>query len=313
MSKKINIQAKLTIIDHDSIAKYLHEIRIDKSTKPLLKQDEVNLFNQYKLSGDPKVKELIIKANLRWVISVAKQYSYPKIKLQDLINEGNIGMIDAIDRFDISRGVSFITFATNYIRLAITSYINDVAMDIPQPANRYRINKLIKKSISDLKLMGIVEPTDENIVKHYTLIKKPTDPKMSTLLLNDIRNNSKDFVSMHTKVSDTDDAIELSDTFETQNNWRADHNLITKEKKNIAYNHLSKLLTDKQLQIVTMSFGLNDYEPHTNEQIGEILGYTRERIGQILKTSIDVLKHHKKLMFEVLGSTTDTSTIETYN
>lgn len=303
---KLTIQAKLTIIDQDSIGKYLQELRIDKSTIPLSKEDEVKLFNQYKMTGDLRIKERITKANLRWVVSVAKQYSYPKIKLEDLINEGNIGMIEAIDKFDVSRGTSFVTFATDYIRLAIRSYINDIAKDIPQPGNRNVINKLVKRATFDLKLLGYENPTDEQIVEQYMLIKKSVDPKLNTVLLNEIRNNSKEFVSMHTTISDLEDSLELCDTFKSSQEWTADFEMCQNETKKLLMQCLNNLLSEREVEIVCMSFGLIDNEPLTHDQIGARLGFTRERIGQILNKAVNKLKKEKSIIGQLLGTSKET-------
>lgn len=304
---KFNIQAKLTITDQDSIGRYLQELRLDKTTTPLTRAEEISLFSHFILTKDEKIKERIIKSNLRWVISVAKQYSYTKIRVGDLINEGNLGMIEAVDKFDVSRETSFITFATNYIRLAITSFINDVAVDIPQPANRFRINKLIKKTLLDLKLTGNDSPSDEQLVDYYKTIKKLSDPILSTVLLNEVRNNSKDFVSMHTSISSKNEDYELSDTFKSTKEWNADFELQETEKSNVLINYLNKLLLERELNVVLMTFGLNGHESLTPEQISERLGYTRERVGQILNDAVKKLKVNKSILGALLGDSKDTN------
>jgi RNA polymerase primary sigma factor len=293
---KFNIHAKLTIIEQDSIDKYLQELRLDKTTTPLSRAEQNSLFSQYKMTGDKLIKDRLIKSNLRWVISVAKQYTYTKVKLADLINEGNIGMIEAIDKFDVSRETSFITFATNYIRLAITSYINDVAVDIPQPANRFRINRLIKKALLDLKICGNNTPSDYQLVEYYASIKKQCDPILSVSLLNEVRNNSKDFVSMHTSVSSSSEDYELIDTFKSSKEWNADFEMEKTEKTNILNEYLKKHLNERELEIITMSFGLITQLSMTNEEISFRTGYTRERVGQIIKEGVKKLSKNKNIL-----------------
>lgn len=302
--RKINIQQRLTILDQMSLELYLQEIRkYDKLTMA----KEIELFNEYKMTGNPRVKDTIVKANLRWVVSVAKQYMYPKAKLEDLINEGNIGLLIALESFDVSRGTRFITYATNYIQMSISSYCNEVLPDIPQPANRSRLNKMIKKSTTDLKLMGYDNPTDEQIVDHYMSVKNDEDLKMSTVLLNEVRNNSKPSVSMHVNVGDDDNSLELADTFKAGEMWATDYVINEQEKSDILLQQLNKILNDKESMIVCLHFGLNGNDAHTLDQIGTRLNYTRERIGQLLTKAITKLKDNKAIFGQILGASKDTA------
>lgn len=297
---------KLTIIDQESIGKYLQEVRIDKDTKPLTKQEEIDLFNEYKLTASEKVKTRIIKANLRWVISLAKQYSYPKIRLEDLINEGNIGLITAFDKYELDKNVRFATFATFDIRLAINSFIHETGVDIPQPANRTRVNALLKKANLDLRMVGIENPSDEELLEVYDRIKKPTDLKLDLLLLQEIRMNTGNFVSMSTSLSSDGDTLTVGDFISASNDYNADKNIMHSEENSIIVNKLRTILSEREFEIVKLHFGLN-CEEKTLEQISEFLGYTRERIGQILQGSLKKLQGHKKLMFEILGKQSDQS------
>ena len=306
MQQKFNVQNKLTIFDQDSIRLYLQELRTDPETTPLSKEDEYKLFAEYQMTGSKKIKERLIKANLRWIVTVAKQYTYPKARLEDLINEGSIGMITAIDKFDLSRGKRFTTFATNYIRLYINAYINEILSDIVQPANRFKINSLLKAAKVQLNLIGIVEPTDEELVDQYMTIKDAKDPVLTTVLLQEIRNNSKSFVSSHATLSGTED-FELQDTFKTTSDFNTDNNIVTTEKKESIVKTLTQLLGERDANIVMLHFGLNGNDEMTLEQIADRMGYTRERIGQLVQNCIKKLTPHKKLMFELLGSSKETS------
>ena len=140
-------------INQDEIQLYLKDIRKLKVMTP-----EREKILSKKITDEnctEREKELIYKelleGNLRFVITVAKQYQNQGLSLSDLINEGNIGMMNAIDKFDLSKGKRFTTFSTYYIRLSINSYINDTLSDIVQPANRFKINNLLK---NDLKQMS---------------------------------------------------------------------------------------------------------------------------------------------------------------
>jgi len=310
MSRRFNIQQRLTILDQACLVQYLQDIR---QFDVLTKSEEVALFNEYNITSDKKIKDKIVNSNLRWVVSVAKQYVYPKARLEDIINEGNLGLIMCVDTFDVTRGIRFITYATNYIKLQITSYCNNTLPDITQPANRPRLNKMVKKSIIDLKLLGQDNPSDEQIVEYYMIIKESTDLKLTTVLLNEVRNNSKPAVSMHSSVSDTDCQLELADTFKASAKWSADYELNKEENNSEIFNSLSNILNERETNVVCMSFGLNGEETYTLEQIGYRLGYTRERIGQILKQSVDELKNHKDVFGPILGVSKDTAHLNESN
>lgn len=305
MNKKIFTQAKLTIIDQLSIKQYLSEMSKDKYA-PITREKEITLFEDFRKTGNSKTKELIINANMRWVISVAKQYDYPKIRFEDLINEGNIGMIHAIDKFDHNRGVSFYNFATLYIRTALTQFVNETAADISQPANRKTINNLLKTAKMQFINEGNHQPSDEELLERYSIIKEKTHPVLSYSLLQEIKHNTQGFVSASTTLNAKDmENVELQETFKSGNEYNADY-VITLSEKQLEINQLlSKVLSEKEKQIIELSFGLNGCEAKTLEQISEINGLTRERCGQLLKNSLKTLKKHKQLMFELLGAGKD--------
>jgi RNA polymerase primary sigma factor len=178
--------------------------------------------------------------------------------------------------------------------------------DIVQPANRFRINSLLKTAKVQLNLIGIVEPSDEELVDQYMTIKDAKDPVLTTVLLNEIRNNSKSFVSSHATLSGTED-FELQDTFKTSSDFNTDNNIVTTEKKESIVKTLTQLLGERDANIVMLHFGLNGNDEMTLEQIADRMGYTRERIGQLVQNCIKKLTPHKKLMFELLGSSKETS------
>ena len=304
MSRKaFNIQNKLTIIDQESIARYLQEIRIDPDTEPLTPQMEVALFSEYRLSGSTKIKMRLIKANLRWVVTIAKQFEYPKAQLGDLINEGTIGMIKAIDKFDVSLGNTFLTFATWYIRTEINQYINDVLADVVQPANRFRINKLMRKAEKQLRKDGNDTPTDEQLVAQYAKIKEKTDPVVSLALWNEVRVQSKDFVSMSTQLrAEGMEDCDLESTFRSGAEYNADSHIAKGDHKSEINGLLNSALNAREKQIVEMRFGLNGRDEKNLDQIAEIMGFTRERIGQILQGALNKLKPHKRKVYELCGS-----------
>jgi RNA polymerase primary sigma factor len=304
--KNMNIQNKLTIIDQQSIGKYLQELNVDKNTVPLTPDMENQLFVQYKLSGDKAIKERLIKANLRWVVTIAKQFSYPKARLEDIINEGNIGMIKAIDKFDPTRGTSFLTFATWYIRQEITSYINDTLADVAQPANRYRINRVIAKAEAILRAKGNDNPTAHDLIELYMAIKENTDPVLSIADYNEIKMQSKGFVSMETQLPGVDgEEMNLAGTFKSGNDFAPDYEIKVADKKYEINQLLNACLSGREKEIVEYSFGLNTREEKTLDQVSEIIGLTRERVGQLLQGSLVKLKEHKSKVRELCGTEKD--------
>lgn len=312
MSKRnFTIQNRLTIQDQLSVKVYLQEINSNKQCLPLSTADELNLFKELKETGDKKLQERLFLANTRWVVTIAKQYENTKTKLGDLINEGNIGMLTAMKKFDPSLGYKFITFATPYIRREINTYLNQTLADIVQPVNRKRINTLLKQATKTLIKSGIDEPTVEDIVDKYMEIKEKKDPIIDVNYVVEMNMQSTGFVSASTTLShDTDN--DLSSTFMSGSDYNADKDIVEFEKRNEIENALASVLTEREKNVVMLHYGINQDEALTLEQVADILSYTRERIGQILKDAIKKLTNHKQLMFSLLGSSRDKSQMNVY-
>jgi RNA polymerase primary sigma factor len=305
MRKNMHIQNKLTIIDQESIGKYLNELSSNKATVPLTPAAERELFEEYKRSGSRAAKDRLILANTRWVVTIAKQFSYPKARLEDLINEGNIGMMKAIDKFDPSRGTSFLTFATWDIRQAITTYINETLADVAQPANRYRINRLMGQASAALAADGFHYPTTEQMIEVYGTIKDGTDPILSAADYNEIRSQSAGFVSMESRLSGRDgEDMTLEATFRTTPDYDADHEVASGDARAEMESLLSKCLSPREKEIVEHSYGLGGRDEKTLEQVADILEpkLTRERVGQLLQASLVKLRAHRGKIGELCGT-----------
>jgi len=291
MKKNVQIANKLTIIDTLSIKNYLSDIS-KLSFQPLSAEKERLLFADYAITTDKriknKIKNIIVNSNLRFVITVAKQFTYSKVLVEDVINEGNIGLIEAVDKFDYTKDVRFLTFAVWYIRQAIQRYIHTVSADIVQPANRLRINNLLKKINKFYEVKGIYDPTSEMIIERYNRIKEAADPVLTTNLLNEIRVQMTGFVSMNTPLVPSADYT-LEESIHNDAEYNTDY-AITKAENNLRLNNYLNILTDREREIVIHSFGLNSTEEKTLDQLASMLGYTRERIGQILAGSLAKLK-----------------------
>lgn len=305
--KNLNIQNKLTIIDQVSIGKYLQELNTDKNSMPLTPDMEHKLFVEYKKTGNRAIKDRLITANLRWVITIAKQFSYPKARLEDLLNEGNIGLIKAFDKFDPTRGTTFLTFATWYIRQEISIFINDTLSDMVQPANRYRINRIIARAERILRSSGNDSPTSEQLVDMYMEMKESTDPVLTVVDYNEIKMQTRGFVSMEQQLADTDgDDMTLGSTFKAGHTYAADYDVNKNERQLEIVKLLSVCLTEREKTIVEYSFGLNGREEKTLDQVSDIMYITRERVGQLLHGSLRKLKDYKDVVFESCGSQKDT-------
>lgn len=307
MSKRnFIIQNRLTIQDQLSVKVYLQEISSNKECLPLPTADELNLFKELKETGDIKTQLRLFLANTRWVVTIAKQYENNKAKLSDLINEGNIGMLTAMSKFDPTLGFKFITFATPYIRREINTYLNQTLADIVQPVNRKRINTLIKQATKILIKSGIDEPTVDDIVDKYMEIKEKKDPVIDVNYVVEMNMQSSGFISASTTLSHDMD-VDLSSTFMSTSDYNADNKIVKSEKINEIENALASILTEREKNVVMLHFGINRDEPLTLEQVADVLSYTRERIGQILKDAIKKLSNHRQLMFSILGSSSDKS------
>ena len=302
--KNMIIQNKLTIIDQQSIGKYLQELNVNKETLTLTPAEEYNLFVEYKSTGNPKIKERLIIANLRWVITIAKQFNYPKARLEDLISEGNIGLMKAFDKFDTTRGARFLTFATWYIRQEIKLFIDDVLSDVVQPANRYRINRLIAHAELMLRKAGDETPSTEALIEVYMKIKEKTDPVLSVADYNEIRTQTKGFVSMETEIggSTGDDEMTLASTFKNEPKYAPDAAIVKSDKDYEIRQLLGTCLSPREKEIVEYSFGLNNREEMTLDQLSNLIGITRERVGQLLQGSLIKLKIHKGSVQELCGN-----------
>ena len=307
MSKRnFIIQNKLTNQDQLSVKVYLQEINSNKHCLPIPLAQELEMFKELKRTGDKKMKDRLMLANLRWVITIAKQYENNKTLLEDLINEGNIGMEKAMHKFDPELGFKFITFATSHIRREINTYTNQVLADIVQPVNRKRIAKLLKDATKMLNKQGNFEPTVEEMVDLYMEIKEKKDPVIDVNYVVEMNSQSNGFISASTTMSHDMD-IDLASTFVSSSDYNADNNITQNEKQNEIENALANILNEREKNVVMLHFGINKEEALTLEQVADILSYTRERIGQILQGALKKLANHKQLMFSILGSSRDKS------
>jgi RNA polymerase primary sigma factor len=268
---------------NDPVRMYLKEI----GRVPLLKQkDEVDLAIKIE-QGDNEAKRKLCEANLRLVVSIAKRYVGRGMSLLDLIQEGNLGLIKAVEKFDYTKGHKFSTYATWWIRQAITRAIADQARTIRIPVHMIEtINKLNRVQMELVQDLGR-EPTPDEIGKVMDL---------SVEKVREILKISQEPVSLEKPVGDEDDSS-IVDFVEDENSISPYHSLDNQDLRSQLEESLSTL-SEREEGILRLRFGLDDGVPKTLEEIGEVFEVTRERIRQIEAKALKKLAHptrNKKL------------------
>ncbi len=264
----------------NSLGKYLYEIR---KIELITAEEEVDLTRRIH-KGDLNARNRLINANLRFVVSVAKQYQNQGLSLPDMINEGNIGLIKAAQRFDETRGFKFISYAVWWIRQSILQALAEQARIVRLPLNRiWHINK-IKRTITELEQKYEREPTILEISQALELA--PTDVKEAII-------NTGRYISLDAPLAQ-DQEGNMYDVLLSEDASSPDKELLTDSlSKEIerALNSLSRTEAD----IIKLYFGLNGKHGHTLEEIGEKYYLTRERIRQIRDKAIKRLKHTARI------------------
>jgi RNA polymerase primary sigma factor len=290
--RQLKISTKITDrTSSQSFNYYLSDVRSIKSFETPKDEYECALraFN-----GDDLALDELIKRNLKFVISVAKQYPNAKLPLEDLITEGNMGLIEAARRFDPTRGFKFISYAVWYIRKNIMDHINKHSNTIRIPPNKLSQLTKLRKEMEIL----------EQINSRPTTINDMLDYEGSEFNINELNLlmniNSTNTISLDSPVGRDEDSSLMVDTIEDENIDRADH-LVNKNDLVNVFNLLMSKLSNKEKVIITYTYGLNGVEPLTLEEIGQKLGMSREGVRQVREKSLRVLRvkmRNKKLRSE---------------
>lgn len=285
--KQLKISKSITNRDNDSIDKYLQAI--DKY--PLLTADEEVELSKRIHNGDTQALETMINSNLRFVVSVAKQYGTTAMTLNDLINEGNLGLIKAAQKFDHTRWFKFISYAVWRIRQSIMQALAEHARLVRIPLNKVWINNKIKKTINALEQTLEREPTPEEIAAIGDV--KIDDVIMSLHLLETSFHKSLD-----AEFNDDSDSGNLYNVIQAETVNDIEDTLEKKSIHDIVANQLKVLLTEQEYDVVQRFFGFHREDRHgdTLDEIGQHIGKTRERVRQIKEKALNKLRNKKELL-----------------
>lgn len=274
--RQLKISKSITNRESQSLEKYLQEIaKVDLISA----EEEAKLATLIK-QGDQKALDKLTRANLRFVVSVAKQYQNQGMSLPDLINEGNVGLIKAAHRFDETRGFKFISYAVWWIRQSILQALADQARIVRLPLNKVGMTNRIQKAYSLLEQQFEREPSAEELAEALNM---ELEEVTSTLGIN------AKHVSMDSPLLDGEDNT-LIDILQNPNADESDANLMHDKSLKIEIDRSLRVLTERQKEVICYFFGIGVDHPLSLEDIGEKFFLTRERVRQIKDKAISKLK-----------------------
>lgn len=287
--RQLKITKSITNRESQSLEKYLQEIGKVELIGP---EEEVQLAIRIK-KGDQAALEKLTKANLRFVVSVAKQYQNQGLTLSDLINEGNLGLIKAAQRFDETKGFKFISYAVWWIRQSILQALAEQSRIVRLPLNKVGLTNRISKAYSQLEQEFEREPTPEELAE---LLNIETEEVAATLGV------AARHVSMDQPLSDGEEST-LIDVLVNENAVRTDNELAVNASLKTEIERSLSTLTDRQKEVLCLFFGIGIDHPMSLEDIGDRFSLTRERVRQIKDKAITKLRtaSRSKLLRDFLG------------
>ncbi len=286
--RQLKITKQVTNRETASLDKYLQEIG---KVELITAEEEVQLAKKIK-EGDEIALERLTKANLRFVVSVAKQYQNQGLSLPDLINEGNLGLIKAAQRFDETRGFKFISYAVWWIRQSILQALAEQSRIVRLPLNKIGSINKINKAYAKLEQENERDPSADEIAS------------VLDMSLNDVRESQRNagrHVSMDAPLLEGEDS-NLYDVIMSGESPSPEQSLMNSSLRTEIERSLTTL-TDREADVIKLYFGLDGTHPMTLEEIGEKFDLTRERVRQIKEKAIRRLKHtsRSKILKTYLG------------
>jgi len=276
--RQLKITKQVTNREAPSLDKYLREIGKVKLLNP---DEEVILVRKIR-EGDRKALERLISANLRFVVSVAKQYQNQGLTLPDLINEGNLGLIKAAERFDETRGFKFISYAVWWIRQSILQSLAEQSRIVRLPLNKIGSINKINKAFTQLEQEFQREPMPEEIAEILNLHPSIVDESL---------NSNNLHVSMDAPLKDDEKAENnMYDVLVTDETPNPDGSLMSTSLK-VEIERTLSTLNEREAEIIRYYYGLNGMNAHTLEEIGKELDLTRERVRQVKEKALKKLQN----------------------
>jgi RNA polymerase primary sigma factor len=288
--RQLKITKQVTNRETISLDKYLHDI----SKVGLVTAEEEAELAQKIRSGDKLALEKLTKANLRFVVSVAKQYQNQGLTLSDLINEGNIGLIKAAQRFDETRGFKFISYAVWWIRQSIMQAIAEQARIVRLPLNKIGNITKVNRTFSELEQLYEREPSADEVAELLQISAKEVNESLKI---------SGKHMSMDAPLSKDEESNSMIDVMEDNEiTLNPDNELMNESLRNEIERSLSTL-SFREAEVLRLYYGINCKAPMTLEEIGETFELTRERVRQIKEKALRRLKHTSrcKLLKPYLG------------
>ena len=286
--RQLKITKQVTNRETASLDKYLQEIG---KVGLISADEEVELAQKIK-AGDQKALDKLTKANLRFVVSVAKQYQNQGLTLPDLINEGNLGLIKAAQRFDETRGFKFISYAVWWIRQSILQALAEQSRIVRLPLNKIGSINKINKKYAELEQLNERAPSAEEIAQELDMTEEDVKESLK---------NSGRHISMDAPLVEGEDS-NLYDVLKSGESPNPDRELMT-ESLRIEIERALQTLTPREADVIRLYFGLGGQHAMTLEEIGETFDLTRERVRQIKEKAIRHLKHtsRSKILKTYLG------------
>lgn len=287
--RQLKITKQITNRETASLDMYLQDIgRVELITA----EEEVALAQKIKM-GDQRALDKLVKANLRFVVSVSKQYQNQGLSLPDLINEGNMGLIKAAQRFDETRGFKFISYAVWWIRQSILQALAEQSRIVRLPLNKIGAINKINKTVAKLEQELEREPVAEEISEILDML--PED-------IRETMKNQSRHMSMDAPLGNMEDVGSMYELMENQHEATPDNSLLIDSLRS-EINRALTALTSREADVVRLYYGLSGGHSHSLEEIGEKFDLTRERVRQIKEKAVRRLKHasRSRVLKDYLG------------